>query len=358
MRSRSIVVAVAGAAILAIPSTAAAATKTVIAGPSGSGGGVFGTKTSTADVDAFSLKQVTIHVGDKVRWVFRGFHTVTFAKKGGGDIPFVIPDPAGTKVSGVNDAAGNPFWFNGQTRLVANPAGALPQGGKTEDGSALTGTGAAPGAANPKPYTLKFTKTGVFRYECVIHPGMEASVKVVAKGKKVPSAKADARTAARALRREAAAARKLSAYKPPANTIALGHDQGAVVQLRFFPSTLTVNAGTPVTFAINSKPEIHTASFGPPAYLQTVENGLITPQPSPSGPPTLVFSPQIAYPSDAPLPAYDGSQHGNGFLSTGVLDTDKATPQPSTTKITFSKPGTYHFVCMIHPFMHGTIVVK
>src|SRR6476646_8558523 len=102
MRSRSVGLAIVGAAVLALPATAGAATKTVIAGPAGSSGGVFGTKTATADVDAFSLKQFTIHVGDKVRWVFHGFHTVTFAKKGGGDIPFVIPDPSATEVSGVN----------------------------------------------------------------------------------------------------------------------------------------------------------------------------------------------------------------------------------------------------------------
>jgi plastocyanin len=53
------------------------------------------------------------------------------------------------------------------------------------------------------------------------------------------------------------------------------------------------------------------------------------------------------------------STHGNGFVNTGVLDRDPATKQigPSS-KIDFTTPGTYHYVCLIHPFMHGTIIVK
>jgi plastocyanin len=31
---------------------------------------------------------------------------------------------------------------------------------------------------------------------------------------------------------------------------------------------------------------------------------------------------------------------------------------PVVGKIDFSTPGTYRFVCLIHPFMQGTIIVK
>jgi plastocyanin len=30
---------------------------------------------------------------------------------------------------------------------------------------------------------------------------------------------------------------------------------------------------------------------------------------------------------------------------------------PPSGKITFTAPGTYKFICLIHPFMHGTVVV-
>ena len=28
------------------------------------------------------------------------------------------------------------------------------------------------------------------------------------------------------------------------------------------------------------------------------------------------------------------------------------------TQVTFDRPGTYEFYCLIHPFMHGTVIVQ
>ena len=57
------------------------------------------------------------------------------------------------------------------------------------------------------------------------------------------------------------------------------------------------------------------------------------------------------------LPAYDGTSHGNGYLNTGILDRDAATPSPGSAQVTFSKAGTYNYICLIHPDMKGSIVV-
>ena len=56
------------------------------------------------------------------------------------------------------------------------------------------------------------------------------------------------------------------------------------------------------------------------------------------------------------LPA-DGANHGNGFVNTGIIDGDSASPQPTSAQVTFSKAGTYNYICLIHPDMKGSIVV-
>jgi plastocyanin len=41
-----------------------------------------------------------------------------------------------------------------------------------------------------------------------------------------------------------------------------------------------------------------------------------------------------------------------GLFRSGAIDTKE------TFAYTFDKPGTYHFICSIHPYMTGTIVVE
>ncbi|HEY2678944.1 MAG TPA: cupredoxin family copper-binding protein [Steroidobacteraceae bacterium] len=86
---------------------------------------------------------------------------------------------------------------------------------------------------------------------------------------------------------------------------ALAADAGQiqVKDFMFTPSTLTVSAGSKVTW-VNKDDEPHTVV------------------------------------SDS------------GMFRSAALDTDES------FSFTFDKPGTYHFTCSIHPRMVGTIVVK
>ncbi len=71
------------------------------------------------------------------------------------------------------------------------------------------------------------------------------------------------------------------------------------------------------------------------------------------------FPSQGAYPSAPSSIVVSPTSHGDGFGNTGALDNDPGTPQlPPSNKIDFTTPGTYHFQCLIHPFMQGTIVVQ
>ena len=163
---------------------------------------------------------------------------------------------------------------------------------------------------------------------------MDGTVKVLAKGRAVPSARTDA-TARKA---EYAAAIKragqLAEFIPPANTFVAGHDSGNVSWFRFFPRNLTVGVGQTVRFSISSKSEIHTVALGAGTpYFDAIEKDLVMVQPQPSGPPRLQFSPLIFLPSDpryrrtrasitATASSTPGSRHESEHAAAGERERD------------------------------------
>jgi|tagenome__1003787_1003787.scaffolds.fasta_scaffold20937717_2 plastocyanin len=349
------VLALAASAAVWTAPAAGAATKTVLAGgppPKASQAGRLRFP-AALDLNGFFRRRVTIHVGDSVRWVFsqRVVHTVTFLAPGTPVPTLEQQDPA-HPYTGVKDAAGNDFWFNGQPSLLIPPDHAAPVGGPTTDGRTYHNSGLSAPAF--KPYKLRFTRAGTFHYVCLVHPGMTGTVRVLAPGHRVPSARANRRAAVREMRRAVREARKLARFHPRGNRVVAAHDRGVVSWFRFFPATRRIKVGQSVRFSISSRSEIHTIAFGPESYRDNLEKNLI--QGGPVGP---VFNAQIFLPSDPPpLPPYDGTNHGNGFLNTGILDTNPSTPVPRTSTVRFTKAGTYIFECTIHPGMEGTIKVS
>src|SRR5947209_6133108 len=144
MKRRSgVLVFGAAVAALALPTAAGATTKTVYAGPPPGNRtlakkllGVKTVKTVSRlspDINDIFLHIAPINAGARIRFVINGFHTVDFPAKRGGDLPFIVP---GATVTGVTDAAGNPFWFNGHVpSLGLNPALFGPTGDGSYDGS-------------------------------------------------------------------------------------------------------------------------------------------------------------------------------------------------------------------------------
>jgi plastocyanin len=181
---------------------------------------------------------------------------------------------------------------------------------------------------------------------------MVGYVVVKAKGQSVPSATQDATALKQQLTAGILAAGKLLKTKLPANLVSLGLSTSQGVELySMFPATLKVKVGTVVTFSMSKNTrETHTATFGPSAYLKNLSNGL-----GPPGPATNI-SLYPSSPAGAPIPLAANS-HGNGFANTGGLDEDPTTPLPPSNKIQFMQPGTYTYICVIHPFMVGTVVV-
>jgi plastocyanin len=105
----------------------------------------------------------------------------------------------------------------------------------------------------------------------------------------------------------------------------------------FLPSTITVNEGDTINWTMNADFS-HTVSF--------LSGGPRPPDVMPSDTGVL-FNPAIAFPSGGP--SYDGT----GFVNSGLLQGKR----PSFA-LTFTKVGSYTYVCLLHPGMAATVVVQ
>jgi plastocyanin len=313
-----------------------------------------------AFLNQFFPGKLQVNVGDKVKFTSATFHTATYL--GGTPAPpLFLPDATGAKYEGINDAAGTPFWFNGLAKLIYNIAAFGPAGGTTVPGKGLVSTGVLSPGPNGKPVsgTFTFARAGSFKLVCNLHPGMVGTVVVRAKGVVVPSAAtvkkvADAETAA-----AWAKASVLAKTKTPANTVYVG--VGAKTTLfAMLPKQLQVKPGTTVNFVNKSPSEPHNVVFGPKKYIESLMKKVDL---IPTGPGSPNQAPPFFPYGSEPggQYSYDGTNHGNGFLSTWMTDDQPGVPPRGlvpAVRISFPKAGKFSYFCLLHgPDMAGTIVV-
>lgn len=334
-------------AAAAVPGAASAATATVDVGAA--------IKSLKGDLDAYYPTKTVIRAGDKVTFVFKGFHTVTFLPKTGKPLALVVP--TGKSSPAASDAAGTPFWWGGTApQLGFNSKVIFPTKGATVSGTTLVNSG-APQKPNQR-FTVSFPKAGTYRYICSIHPSMKGQVKVLPAGGTAPDAATLAKTATKEQAKDLGAARtaeKAAPGKAPANTVLAGAGATRYSLFQFFPKTLTVKAGTTVTFKMASKNEVHTITFASKASLKTLSKGT-----EPGPPPTFALDSKAALPSEPPgAPvALSPTLHGDGFLNSGfITDPIPAYAPPHSFAVTFTTPGTYHYGCLIHSGMEGDVLV-
>ena len=341
-----------------LPVSAPAATRTVTMGTSVAQQKQL--RASGADVNDYFPHTSKIHVGDRIKFTLpAGFHTFEFPKKGTDPAELVVPD--GATIAGVNDAAGQPFWFNGQPEmnfnfaLAANPlfGKSVKYNGKKRLESGVLIQGAA------KPIKVRFTRAGKYTYYCNVHPGMVGKVTVVKKGKKIPSAKAHKKLVKTEFKRDLKIAKGLATTKVPAGTVEVGVAGKHGVELYgILPAKSTVAAGQSLEFrSTTGSYELHTATTGPgnpetepDSYLGQIAKSFEGEKIDQRG----------LYPSETPGTTAPLSPllHGNGFWSTGVMDAVAGNPVAGSNSVTFGAPGTYHFYCMIHPFMTTEVTVQ
>ncbi len=229
------------------------------------------------------------------------------------------------------------FPIAGQKPLPpTDPTAAMPEGGKTYDGSAYVSSGFIAGGAT---YKLTFPKPGTYTYYSLPQePLAVGTVVVQPAGADYPKTQAAYDTAAQAsiATDEQNALAAVATVPSAAHTIAAGVSpatpggaSSSVMRFLTGPTlvdnaNLTVPVGTTVTFTNRSNNVPHTVTF--PAVGGT----------TPSGPP---FQPGTG---------------GNTYDGTALVNSG-AVPPGGSFQLTFTKAGTFVYHCLFHDDAEGMI---
>lgn len=210
---------------------------------------------------------------------------------------------------------------------------------------------------------------GTYSFYCNLHgAAMSGEIEVVAPGTQIPSQQEV--DAARDAELEATFAPLLASYSEAKQTLPFGNlagfgcqECGATGTMEFVPEPISVAAGEKVTWTVFGP---HTITFKPPSGvghpLVEAEDGTwhadgkaLAPAGGPGMPPPAEAPAEAGPP--VPQEIDGGSWDGRDFRSSGFIFSLPAPGHFFSYSLTFTEPGTYTYVCLIHPTMTGQVEV-
>lgn len=286
-----------------------------------------GSETPNMSVEGmwFLPKDVFIHPGDTVTWKANSFeiHTVTFLAQNQDPstvMPFNPGNPDDITRQGGDTYDGTSYYNSGLLTTV-------PDGG--DAGPLMPGTTLYP------DYSLTFPSAGEFHYLCVVHGmAMQGTVHVLPVDATLPFTQADydAQAAYQAdyLRLDGRQLLRQFRQQADPHHVIVGGDDGMVASMRFVYNRVRIHRGETVTFT----------------------NPVVNGNAGRGEPHTVTFGAEKQGPDVMSRYGHPWHFHG-GQLSSGAL-----LPGDSFT-VRFRKPGTYHYLCVLHDGMGmvGTVVV-
>jgi len=314
------------------------------------------------EVNAFLPGNLTIDVGDTIEFRIESHepHTITF------NAPSPLPDAFLVDADG--RLLANPEVFLASATVTGTPAssGVSARLAAQFDGAAYVNSGVL---QNPgDTFSVTFTKAGSYAYTCLLHPDiMKGTITVNSAGTSYTKMQKDYdKEAAVSLAKHKTDAKVFfdSINVPAPATASDGTRTFTVFAgamddvhgndfMHFFGGeNLTIKVGDKVTWSVekNGPGTPHTITF----LSGGSEPDLIAPELQPSGPPKLVLNPKVVEPSPLPPAPYSGT----GYYNSGLII--KGGPMPQTYTLTFTKAGTYAYICILHndDGMKGTITVS
>ena len=210
---------------------------------------------------------------------------------------------------------------------------------------------------------------GLYTFMCLVHgPEMTETVTVINKDITIPGPDAVAAEGRKHLdefvgqvKATAANVQTSTSDQVPAGAVSPDKTVPSA-SINVFPTEVSVKAGEKLTWTVNG---FHVIAFNAPEdarpWLQFDDSGaLVTNKKSfePAASPALPSPPAPAAnaPPNAPPPQIKvdaGAWDGQGFHSSGAPFSDAQL----VYSLAFTTPGTYKYLCLVHPDMEGTVKV-
>lgn len=180
------------------------------------------------------------------------------------------------------------------------------------------------------------TPPGTYDYVCLLHADMTGLVEVldVDEGDRRDSPEEVAEEAMRRRSVVLIAGGQLAEPAPPVvdgPAVTAGWGDRLMAINRFAPNVITVEAGETVTWSGAHPTQPHTVTFRSP-FATPTDPGVFT-----------------------AAGVKRGGRFAGGFAHSGLMG--PAPARSETFSLTFTKPGTYSYVCALHPGMAGRVVV-
>lgn len=335
---------------------------------------------------------IDVHQGDTLRFASTGFHTATALPLGVGPVewfdsqatlgtnqPFALIEPD-------EDDGPDAFKFNNEA-IFGDPAcGAPGQPACSYDGSSVVNSGAPFVASVDLAATVDAAAGSSFYVVCIVHgPNMRMKVDVVGAGQPAsdPDDLEDANQAA--LRQDIDTANALHERFSTRRTSHpavgggrvwdawAGVDSNHVALYGFYPEKLRLEKGDRVQWHFDSLSfEDHSVTMPRSTALEIVGNSPIVCDPDgdagpgPDNPPEIDGPPFCNDPTQLEIELDDrfiprignGAFRGSDLESSGVRGANAPTDANYVLRFPKRSPDAgFKYICLIHPFMRGRVVV-
>ena len=318
---------------------------------------------------AFLPNEMWIYQGDSITWKTNAgeAHTITFLQQRSGGASTTGTVRPGNGTTGTTGCAAG---GQGGTAITAS--------GANFDGTMCLNSGPLCDAnlqQKPEPdkcggttYSITFPAAGNFKLICLIHAQMTGTVHVLPTSATLPFTQADYDNEAEEQAREIINAKgiiprvsrddfhpgQVAQVITGGGLVATGGGKSYLAIMRFMPSQITVHVGDTVEWTNFNPAEPHTVTFGVEPLVPTAMLGTTTdPDGAISGalPNTITndFPRADGGPSCSAAPNC-ANTFNPGFITAAAQDVTGA-PQTSSitrTRVTFTQPGTYNYICAIH----------